>query len=105
MKTTPAGWTLTTANEGICVSRRASAWALASSWIRNLTRQFSAARRQRTLCLQETLPLGEKRFLALIACDGERFLIGGTGSTLSLLARLGEKAQPHTAADAPQITE
>ncbi len=38
--------------------------------------------------LCETLPLGERRYLALVQVDGERFLLGATGHSLSLLARL-----------------
>src|SRR5579871_405949 len=36
----------------------------------------------------ETLNLGNRGFLALVHCDGERFLVGGTNNSISLLAPL-----------------
>lgn len=42
----------------------------------------------RRLRLQETLALGERRFVAVLEFDGARFLLGGTASSLVLLARL-----------------
>jgi len=41
--------------------------------------------------LCESLPLGERRFVAVVEFDRERFLLGGTASSLVLLSRL-EKA-------------
>lgn len=37
--------------------------------------------------LCETLPLGDRRYLALVMVEHEKFLVGTTGSTISLLAR------------------
>jgi flagellar biogenesis protein FliO len=48
------------------------------------------ARRTKTLRVQETLALGEKRFLAVVECGQQRFLIGCTATSLSLLASLKE---------------
>jgi flagellar biogenesis protein FliO len=42
--------------------------------------------RQLRLC--ETLPLGERRFVAVIEFAQQKFLIGGTGQTLAMLAPL-----------------
>ena len=36
----------------------------------------------------ESLPLGDRRFVAVIQVDGERFLIGCSSSSVSMLARL-----------------
>jgi flagellar biogenesis protein FliO len=40
--------------------------------------------------LCESLALGERRFVAVIEFEQARFLVGGTASSLVLLARLGE---------------
>lgn len=40
------------------------------------------------LRLCENLPLGERRFVAVIEFDATRFLVGGTASSLTLLSRL-----------------
>ena len=45
-------------------------------------------RRLRRLRICETLSLGERRFLAVVEFDHQEFLVGGTGSSLSLLARM-----------------
>jgi flagellar biogenesis protein FliO len=44
------------------------------------------------LRLCESLSLGEKRFVAVVEFDTERFLIGGGPAAINLLARLGETA-------------
>jgi flagellar biogenesis protein FliO len=40
------------------------------------------------LRLTETLSLGEKRFLAVVQFQQQEFLVGGTGNSIALLARL-----------------
>ncbi|HEV2469744.1 MAG TPA: flagellar biosynthetic protein FliO [Candidatus Sulfotelmatobacter sp.] len=50
-------------------------------------------KRTRRLRLCETLPLGDRRFVAVIEFEEMRYLIGGTSSSLSLLAQLETKAQ------------
>ncbi len=47
-------------------------------------------RAPRRLRLCESLPLGERRFVAVVEFDQERFLVGGTPSSLVLLARLAD---------------
>ena len=44
----------------------------------------------RRLKLCESLSLGEKRVLAVVEYDKQRFLIGGGAQSVNLLARLGE---------------
>lgn len=46
------------------------------------------ARKNLKVC--ENVSLGEKRFVAVIQVDEERFLIGGSSSSVSLLTRLQE---------------
>ena len=57
-------------------------------------------RKARRLRLCESLPLGERRFVAVVEFDRERFLVGGTPSSLVLLARLAEAGEG--AADEPE---
>src|SRR5450432_1911675 len=47
------------------------------------------ARKNLKVC--ENVSLGEKRFVAVIQVDDERFLIGGSSSSVSLLTRLQEQ--------------
>lgn len=56
-------------------------------WGRVLRLSRRAPRRLR-LC--ESLPLGERRFVAVVEFDAARFLLGGTASSLVLLARLAD---------------
>lgn len=51
-------------------------------------------RRERSLRICETLPLGDKRFLAIVQFEGRRFLIGATNQSISLLDRL-DSLSPH----------
>jgi hypothetical protein len=44
----------------------------------------------RSLCLRDSLPLGDRRFVAVVQFEQERFLIGGTSSSLVLLSRLAD---------------
>jgi flagellar biogenesis protein FliO len=59
-----------------------------------LQQGFKRRRSERRLRLSETLSLGEKRFLAVVQFQHQEFLVGGTGSSIALLAKL----------DAPQVT-
>jgi len=54
-------------------------------------RQIHVRRKLRTLHLEETLALGDKRFLAVVEWKGERLLIGVTPHTITLLEPQGEK--------------
>ncbi|SRR5258708_5154237 len=57
-------------------------------------------RTPRRLRLCESLPLGERRFVAVIEFEQSRFLVGGTSSSLVLLADLGR----HRGSDAEMVT-
>jgi flagellar biogenesis protein FliO len=48
------------------------------------------SRQSRRLRVRESLSLGDHRFLAVIEFDRQEFLVGGSGSSLSLLARVQE---------------
>jgi flagellar biogenesis protein FliO len=58
-----------------------------------LGRLFSlaaASHRKRRLRVCETLSLGEKRFIAVVEYDRQKFLLAGTPQNISLLQRLDE---------------
>jgi len=62
------------------------AWS-ALKWI---MQRATAQQARKNLRICETLSLGEKRFVAVVQVDEERFLIGGSSSSVSLLTRLPE---------------
>jgi len=66
--------------------------------LRRLPHGVVGPRRDKRLHLRETLSLGEKRFLAVIEFQRQEFLVGGTGTSIALLARLNAGPAP---ADAP----
>jgi flagellar biogenesis protein FliO len=71
-----------------------SLWLGLGRWWRHLLRMSGHPQRRLRLC--ENLSLGERRFVAVIEFEKARFLVGGTATSLALLARLGhgETAQP-----------
>ena len=63
-------------------------------WFVRVTRLLqSRTRPQKQLRLCETLGLGERRFIAVVQFEQQKFLIGGTGSSLALLTHLGQTAE------------
>ena len=69
--------------------------------MRKIWRELSGSRglrllqtRSRRLQVQETVQLGEKRFVAILRVDGEQFLIGGSAAAISLLASLKPETAP-----------
>ncbi|HEX5284304.1 MAG TPA: flagellar biosynthetic protein FliO [Bryocella sp.] len=50
-------------------------------------------RASRRLSVNETVSLGEKRFVSILSVDGEQFLVGGSSSNVVLLAKL-DKGEP-----------
>ena len=58
-------------------------------YMSRLSRLCLSRRRPRRLRLCESLPLGERRFVAVVEFERSRFLLGGTSASLVLLARLG----------------
>lgn len=62
---------------------------------RAFSRGIAVHRRQRRLRLVESLSLGERRFLAVVIIEGEKFLVGGGSNSLSLLTRLARPVSEH----------
>ncbi len=65
-------------------------WRCARAWWQRLLRLSQRPHRRLRLC--ESLPLGERRFVAVIEFEQSRFLLGGTSSSLVLLSRLENTA-------------
>ncbi len=59
-------------------------------WMRRALAGVRVRKAPRSLRVCESLGLGEKRFVAVIEFETERFLVGGGASSVNLLARLGE---------------
>lgn len=66
----------------------------AGALLARVLKRFSSARPPRHLRLAETVSLGEKRFVAVVQFERERFLIGGTASSVALLAILSPESSP-----------
>ncbi|ABF40645.1 hypothetical protein Acid345_1643 [Candidatus Koribacter versatilis Ellin345] len=47
-------------------------------------------REPRKLRLEETLALGDRRFVAIVNCENNRFLIGGGANSVALLSPLSD---------------
>lgn len=45
-------------------------------------------RKERSMRLCETLSLGDRRFLAVVLVEQQKFLVGAAGNSVALLARL-----------------
>ena len=71
---------------------------LATRVRKSLDRRRSARR----LRLSETLSLGEKRFLAVVQFQQQEFLVGGTGNSIALLAKLNGPEAPDSQDTAQQ---
>jgi flagellar biogenesis protein FliO len=74
-----------------------------------MTRVFQYCRSQlrrrpvRKLRLCESLTLGEKRFLAVVQFEHLRYLVAGTGSSLTLLSQLPDGTpEPHILGKSPE---
>ncbi len=64
-------------------------WQRAVRWLRGLLR--GSKRHPRRLRLCETLGLGERRLLAVVEFERQRFLLGATGNSLVLLTALPDR--------------
>lgn len=47
--------------------------------------------RPKALCVRETAGLGERRFVAVVQFERQRFLIGGSPASVTLLAQLPDE--------------
>ena len=79
-----------TAQEALRKALRALRKTVAALW-KQWQSKARARQRSRKLRVCETTQLGDKRFVALIQADGQRFLIGGTSNSITLLATLPGK--------------
>lgn len=61
---------------------------------RRLFAYVTIRRRERSLRLRESLSLGDRRLLALVECEGQRFLIGVTSHGVTLLQRWRKDQSP-----------
>jgi flagellar biogenesis protein FliO len=85
-------------------ARRASRDGFRSRLLEFWERVLRLGRRApRRLRLCESLPLGERRFVAVVEFEAERFLVGGTPSSMVLLSRLadGRRQEDERAPEAP----
>lgn len=57
---------------------------LVARWMRKV----NIARPERKLRVVETVSLGEKRIVAVVQFEQQRFLVGASGTTMSLLSNL-----------------
>jgi flagellar biogenesis protein FliO len=70
-------------------------WRVWETIVASLGERFRAAvsrisfSRRRGLRLCESLSLGNKRLVAVVECDDQRFLVGVTAESISLLQTLG----------------
>jgi flagellar protein FliO/FliZ len=59
------------------------------------TRDQPSTRRATSLVVEETRALGNRQFLVVAVCQGQRFLLGVAPGSIQLLAPLGEKDSAH----------
>ncbi|MGB2592291.1 MAG: flagellar biosynthetic protein FliO [Candidatus Acidiferrum sp.] len=80
-------------SQSASLSRAPDSWfSRVFAALHELLRSVRVRRRERSLRVCESLPLGEKRFLAVVQFEGRRFLIGATNQSISLLDRLDSLA-------------
>jgi len=60
-------------------------WKTLLAAMQKALRSVRVHKRPRALQLAEMLPLGEKRFLAVVQWEGERILLGVTAQSITLL--------------------
>lgn len=72
----------------------AHGWQRLGAVLRRLFPGVTVRRRERQLHLRETLALGDRRYLAIVECRGKEFLVGCTGSSISLLSTLPAREGP-----------
>jgi len=63
----------------------------AFTYVLSLGRKVSVKRR-RNIHLCESLSLGDKRFLAVVLVEQQKFLVGGAGNSVALLAKLPSRS-------------
>jgi flagellar biogenesis protein FliO len=81
--------------QGLRESPLGTLWAR----LRSALGTVSFQRRPRRLRLCESLSLGEKRLVAVVEYEGQRFLLGATAESVSLLQALGAVRPEETPAE------
>ena len=61
--------------------------------IESLARKIQVRQKKKRLRICESVPLGDKRFVAVIQVDNQQFLLGGSANSISLLAQLEKPAE------------
>lgn len=69
------------------------AWGRIARFLTKIANSIHVRRADRALHLCESLPLGEKRFLAVVQVEEQRFLIGVAHQSISLLRQLDCKRE------------
>lgn len=103
----PLGGVISESGEGrMDVTGGWSVWSAVSSMFTGLVagarKNLNRRRSARRLRLSETLSLGEKRFLAVVQFQQQEFLVGGTGNSIALLAKLNGPEAPDSLNNAQQ---
>ena len=80
-----------------------ASWGLQVRQFGQWAQRALCMRRPRRLRVRETLSLGEKRFVAVIEYEGQELLVGGSGNSFALLARL-EPGRVATGAALPSVS-
>ena len=76
------------ARNATSLNRLALRLRAAMSSLARAGRRWSNRRRENKMRLCETLSLGDKRFLAVVLVEQQKFLVGGAGNSVALLAEL-----------------
>jgi flagellar biogenesis protein FliO len=71
---------------------------MGASAIRTGLQRFAVRRPERRLRLCETVQMGERRFVAVLQYEDQRFLVGATPNSISVLARLASSRSENFAA-------
>lgn len=58
-----------------------------------LARKIQVRQKKKRLRICESVPLGDKRFVAVIQVDDQQFLLGGSANSIALLAQLEKPAE------------
>jgi flagellar biogenesis protein FliO len=63
-------------------------------WIQSQSKSMMTRQASKRMRVTEIHSLGEKRFVSILEVDGQQFLLGGTASSLILLAKLEKERGP-----------
>jgi flagellar biogenesis protein FliO len=76
--------------EALNIVQATRVWSVLQETLERLKARITAVRPPRRLKVSEAVPLGDKRFVAVVQFERKRYLIGGAPNSLVLLARLDE---------------